>query len=456
MVQLQAAAGPLIGSLPRPVGDRLMKGMSRAVRTCVRSCCVAVAVVGVYTTTARAQDSTLANGVRTHTVRAGESLYDIAQAYLGDGDLWPEIIRFNRHLVLDPRWIFPNEILRIPPRPAGAPDNTALAAATPPTPSAQPAAPSGAQPAAPVTPQASASASSETPSVAAAPTEQDTGAAPAANDEGAAAAPGATLFNHPPQGQNLFAGGGRTSGLVVHRREGVSAGDHNGAPYMDRDGGPRNSGEVVGVVDLSSIIDAAAVEHYGLGQELYIRMPRGSRPEVGQRYYTYTLGESFGDHGQVIEPTGIVTVTQPGSGNVATVVRITQQFAYMQLGQGVLPVDPAILPNSQPAPLTGGAQAHVVWVEHNQVLPTVGYYVVLDAPNNRGSVRVGDQLTLFRPRLKQDMPRGDIVLPESDIAVAQVVRVTQFGISAVIIAQDQPAVEPGVTARVTARVNAGQ
>ncbi len=432
-----------------------MKGMSRAVRTCVRSSLVAVAIVGALATTARAQDSTLANGVRTHAVHAGETLWDIAQAYLGDGDLWPEITRLNPRLVQDPHWIFPNEILRLPPRPPGMPANSALAAAAPTA--QQPASQPGAQSGAPPTPPPPASAASETPAVAAAPTEPDTASsAPAANDEGSAAAPGATLFNHPPQGQNLFATGGRTGGIVAHRREGVAAGDHNGAPYMDRDGGPRNAGEVVGVANVSNIISAAEVEHYGLGQELYIRMPRGSRPEVGQRYYTYALGESFGDHGQVIEPTGIIMVIQPGSGNVATVARITQQFAYMQLGQGVLPVDPAILPNSAPAPLTGGAQAHVVWVEHNQVLPTVGFYVVLDAPTNKGSVRVGDQLTLFRPREKLESTRGDMILPESDIAIAQVVRVTPYGISAVIIAQDQPAVEPGVTGRVTARVNAGQ
>ena len=100
-----------------------MKGMSRAVRTCVRSSLVAVAMVGALATTARAQDSTLANGVRTHAVHAGETLWDIAQAYLGDGDLWPEITRLNPRLVQDPHWIFPNEILRIPPRLPGMPDN---------------------------------------------------------------------------------------------------------------------------------------------------------------------------------------------------------------------------------------------------------------------------------------------------------------------------------------------
>ena len=82
-------------------------------------------------------------------------------------------------------------------------------------------------------------------------------------------------------------------------------------------------------------------------KRVYIRLPRGAHPEVGQRFYTYTLDESFGDHGQIIVPTGIVLVTHPGTDKVATTARIVQQFAYMQLGQGVLPIDPAILPDTR-------------------------------------------------------------------------------------------------------------
>jgi hypothetical protein len=206
---------------------------------------------------------------------------------------------------------------------------------------------------------------------------------------------------------------------------------------------------------MSNVIDAADVEHYGLDQELYIRLPRGSHPEVGQRYYTYALDQSFGDHGQIIVPTGIVLVTHPGTDKIATTVRIVQQFAYMQLGQGVLPIDPAILPDTRPAPLPGGSELHVVWVEHDQVLPTIGFYIVVDGAAKAG-VRIGDQVTLYRPRKELQSPDGAITLPESDIAVAQVVRVTPYGASAVIIHQDQPAVEPGVAARVTARVTVGQ
>jgi hypothetical protein len=244
-------------------------------------------------------------------------------------------------------------------------------------------------------------------------------------------------------------GTGRVGGYVRHRREGVGPGERNGAPYMDRDGGPRRAGAVVGVVDVSNVIDPANVAHYSLDQDLYITLPAGSQPVVGARFYTYALGDSFGDQGQIIVPTGIVTVIRPGEGHDATVARITQQFDYMQLAQGVLPVDQDPLPAGPAAPLTGGAQGHVVWVEHNQVLPTIGFYVVLDV-SAKSNVQVGDRITLYRPRMT--IPGTSVVLPESEIATAQVVRVTRYGVTGLIQSQIQPDIEPGVAGRVTARI----
>jgi LysM domain len=439
-----------------------MKGLTGTGRTWMLRGLVSAVAVAALATTARAQDSTVAGGVRMHTVRAGESLWDIAQQYLGDGDLWPEIVQANKHLVENSHWIFPNEVLRIPPRPPGAPADNGTAVATQSAPSqpaaTEPGAPAvtqvSVQPAPATEPQPASEVAAGAP-----PASDDAGASASATtpDDAGASAPGATLFNHPPQGTSMFAASARSEGesSISHRREGVSPGDHNGAPYLDRDGGPRNAGSVVGVADLSNVIDAADVEHYGLDQELYLRMPHGSHPEVGERFYTYALDESFGDHGQIVVPTGIVLVTSPGTDKVATTARIVQQFAYMQLGQGVLPIDPAILPEVRPAPLAGGTEAHVVWVEHDQVLPTVGFYIVIDGVGKSG-IRIGDQVTLYRPRTELQTPDGKITLPESDIAVAQVVRVTPYGATAVIIHQDQPEVEPGVAARVTARVGSGQ
>jgi hypothetical protein len=427
-----------------------MKGPTLTDRIRLARGAATLAALVVIAAAAQAQDTTAtragattgavdAGGFRTHTVRAGESLWDIAHTYLGDGDLWPEITRLNRGLVQDPHWIFPNEVLRIPPRPAGAPSDSGSALAAAPAPTAE---------SAPASPPAAAAAATTAPAE-----PSPDAAAPAAADEASPSATGSTLFNHPPQGAALFAAA-RGGSLVNRKRDGVNPGEHNSAPYMDRDGGPLHAGRVVGVTDVSNVIVSAEVEHYSLHQDIYITMPLGSHPEVGERFYTYSLGESFGDRGQIVEPTGIVTVIQAGSGNVASTARITQVFGEIRLGEGVLPLDQAILPSGAAAPFANsGPQTHVVWVEHDQVLPTLGFYVVLDASGKAG-VRLGDQFTLFRPR--EALPASNVVLPESEVAIAQVVRVTPFGSTAIVISQVQPAISPGIGARVTARINAGQ
>ena len=55
-----------------------------------------------------------AEGEVTHVVKKGDTLWDIARAYLKDPFRWPEVFRRNTDVVENPHWIYPGEVIRIP------------------------------------------------------------------------------------------------------------------------------------------------------------------------------------------------------------------------------------------------------------------------------------------------------------------------------------------------------
>jgi hypothetical protein len=227
-----------------------------------------------------------------------------------------------------------------------------------------------------------------------------------------------------------------------------SLNERQAAPYLDRDGGPHGAGSVVGTTAVSNVIDASDRAHFDLGEDLYITLPAGSTPAVGDKFYTYHLGVSFGDRGQIVIPTGILTVIQPGVGTDATTARLTTIFSIVNKAQAVLPLDMTPMPADRPAHVDDGPKTKVLWVEDDNVLTTIQYYVVLDGSEKQG-IHVGDQVTLYRPRLH--LPESSVTLPESEIAVGQIVRVNGYSATAEILASTQPDIEAGVAAKVTAR-----
>lgn len=79
---------------------------------------------GHWTANAAPPDDT--SGFEVHTVVAGDTLWAIANTYLNDPFLWPQIWEANAHII-NPHWIYPEDIILIRPV-------TALSEAVPPPP----------------------------------------------------------------------------------------------------------------------------------------------------------------------------------------------------------------------------------------------------------------------------------------------------------------------------------
>lgn len=363
----------------------------------------AVAVGAFAPQPLRAQDSTAAN---THTVKRGDTLWDLAKTYLGDSFLWPEIYRVNVDLIEDPHWIYPGEVLRLPM------EQAKVLAVAPPAPAP---APTEAKP----VPEQQATQR---------PVEQQ---------------PTVIPVTPPPESLKVAPEEAPPPSIV-------RVGEYAASPWVEERGGPRGSGYIVENASLSSV---ATADHsrMNLYDPIMIAPPEGTTASVRQRYLAYRLGPLIENFGQIVIPTGIVEVTRANQPGEAAVARLVHMFGEVLQGQRLIPYDSsAAIVTGSPAPVTNGRMAKVRWIYNNPVLPSVQSYVVVDMSQADG-VHTGDQIEFYEPR-QPPVDGREIAIPEISIARAQVLRVTPFGATAVITSQIQPKIEEGTAVRVAAKM----
>lgn len=343
-------------------------------------------------------------GARTHTVKKGDTLWDLGRTYLNDPFQWPQIYRLNTSVVQNPHWIYPGEVLRLP-------GDVQLAAST---------------------------------------REIDQSAEPSDGP----VVPGApTVF-----AQSLAARGMSTSRLLDspddYAHTAVRVGEFYAAPWVDRDGGPESAGMLLRSAEIPGIKEFTTMRRLGPQSRAYITLPSGVVAAKGDRFLVFAKGAELDGEGQVMVPTGIVEVERTDNGGVATTVRVVQQFGEVLLGQSVVPLERfSMTTESRPQSLALGLESQVVFLPSRAVLPTIQRYVVLSA-TSRDGVKLGDQFTLYRPRQQVQIEGKDqpVTVPEEPIALAQVVRVTDRGTTALIVSQREPAIKVGVNARLTSRM----
>ncbi|MHB1095323.1 MAG: LysM peptidoglycan-binding domain-containing protein [Gemmatimonadaceae bacterium] len=325
----------------------------------------------------------------THTVVRGETLWDLARRYLGDSYLWPEIYRLNTDVIEDPHWIYPGEVLKLPGGTAGEP---AMAAG----------------PAAPYDPGAS------------------------------------TVFRPRAQDQRRA----RQSAELMKSRYAVRKGEYLAAPFVWTIGGPVGAGRVLKTAASQIVVPTLEQRIYQSQEAVYIRLPWGASRANGERFMTYELGPILEGQGQVIIPTGIIEMqADPAAGDGRAV--INQRFRQLLEGQGVIPID-SLVPrlDQHPSAVEFGAPTKLTWVVDTPVLLQIGQYVILTA-SSRDGVVPGDQVTLMAGMGKGE--QGEQHTPE-DAGVVQVLRVTPYGSSAILLNRSQAAITIGMDGRVSAKM----
>jgi LysM repeat protein len=331
-----------------------------------------------------------------HVVKTGDTLWDIASAYLQDPFRWPEIFRRNRDVVENAHWIYPGEQIRIP---VSAVRADVLAARNQGT------------------------------AVSARPSDQ-------------------TVFG---QGGIVLGTaatsptfGGIVGGTVAPV---VRWGEIESAPYIDTIGGPRNHGQLQSRVERLAIRASQNDVRFQLYDHAYISLPLNRRANIGDRYVSYKLGPEVEAGGQVVVPTGVFVIDSLRGGLVRA--RLERQFGAVDIDQGLISMDLVPRPSDvEPVPFAAAATNRVVWVQNDPVLPSLQHYVMLD-PAAAPPLSVGDMFALVDDRKPGP---GEKPLPAEDVGVIQIVRVSRYGATGIIIGQSQPVIRAGNLARRIARI----
>jgi hypothetical protein len=347
----------------------------------------------------------------THTVKKGDTLWDLAKFYLKDPFRWPEIFRRNTDVVENPHWIYPGEVIRIWGHEVKA---DALAKAD--------------------------SAGELVSHVVTRPVPpQET-----QNTQNTGSRSDMTIFASPMSRASAALA---ASGDVVGRMYGggVRRGEVEAAPYVDRDGGPRGAGRLAASVDRPGIKTSTVGTRIQLNDDVYVEMPKGVVPRLGDTYMTYVLGNEVSDIGQVVIPTGILRI-ETISGR--TLARVVKQFGPVELDQRFVPMPDLGLPSGQLGPVATSSTAKVIYVHDDPVLPSIGHYLIISAGSKNG-VHMGDQYAFVDEETGRDDARP---APPVTAGVAQVVRVTPYASTVIITGHVQPTIREGMPVRLTGRM----
>lgn len=387
----------------------------------------------------------------SHTVKKGDTLWDLAKSYFGDPLTWPQIYKLNTSVVEDPHWIYPGEVLRLTGAGEGAipAEQPVAPVAAAPTPAPE-AAPVAAAPAVEAAPVAAAPAVEAAP-VAAAPVAAEPEAGPEGEPvaqgqvavRGAGPIPGdpVALFGHqgPSQVTELQA-------YTTRNYRALRPGEFYSAGFLTEDralpyGEVR--GDVVPMQIATLQAPTTASQYYRIG----VIPPKGASYQVGDSLLVAVRRPTYTEYGDVIVPTGVARVVEVTPEQAVAV--ILDQFGRIRIGQVALPLE-RFTPGGtgQAVPVSDGIQAEVVTARSEAILKEMQSVIYLDKGRADG-VTPGDVFELWSTATGRWDAATTVAEP---IGRVQIVRVGEHTSSGLVVRLNFANIPPGTRARQVAKL----
>jgi hypothetical protein len=341
-----------------------------------------VALLTVGPVSAAAQQAA-APQQREHVVRRGDTLWDLARAYLNNPFQWRLIYEANRGVVEDPHWIYPAERLIIPPL------------------LQQPAAgePAGYQPVAAAEPWTAE-----------------------------ASAPAAAAQEQQPT----------VISTVDLRRPVVSTGEYLRLPWLSLQADALLTGRIHGKADPAAADDRMASALYP-NTRVHFAMTAGT-VAVGDSLLVVRRGRRVGVSGTVVEPLAILRVESTAGAGTGT-ARIVSQFGDTRVGDAVMGMTtvPAMPePGVVAQPVEVGVEGQLLEFLVPQPLYGTTDLAFLSVGGSHG-VGIGDEFAVYVPAANG--------MPAEQVAVVRVVRAGDLTSTARVLSVNSVAVRAGLPVR---------
>jgi hypothetical protein len=342
-----------------------------------------------------AQEQPAAPQQREHVVRRGDTLWDLARAYLENPFMWRLIYDANRDVVEDPHWIYPAERLIIPPLLArDAPDSPRRP-------------PLGSPLDGPVVFEL--------------------------NEE---RMPPPMVVDSPYVVETLDL-----------RRPVIALSEYLAAPWLSTTTRRQVSGTVLRLADPAAVQDRLASNIHP-NDRVHLGNLTGNRPQVGDSLSIIRFGRQVRNRGEIVEPLAVLVVEAVDATTVTA--RVVRQFGTARLGDSVIPLGP--LPHigvGEPEPVQTGPEGQLLEFLVDESLHGTTDIAFISIGRTSG-VGIGDEFGVYVP--SRGMTGEAERLPAEPVGTVRVVKVDENTATVRVVSVNSAALANGLPVHMIRRM----